>query len=121
LCQISETLSSHLRDFQSFVALSHATARLSHSLGVRPPVCLSVCHTLLVSTNHRGITRFSPSGSPGTLVFSTNFYTLLPGKLPWESFKRDGWVITAKNAYFRTINFSISETIKDRHVSTTEN
>ena len=48
-------------------------------------VCLSVCHTLVLTQNM----WFSLRGSPETLVFDTNFLTLVSGVPACDGFKRD--------------------------------
>jgi len=60
-------------------------------LSFHPPVRPSVTSWYPVTTNARRITRVSPPGSQGTLVFDTNCHTLGLRRIPWVGFKRQWW------------------------------
>jgi len=74
-------VTSRARDSMSnlCVALSYARAQLS----CRRRVCSS--HAGNVSKLMNMIMRFTPTGSPGTIVFKTNFYTLGCRNLGYKS------------------------------------
>ena len=81
------------------------TAHTSDERRVWLSVRLSVTRWYWVQTNKRKIMRFSPSGSPGSLVSETKLCTLGRKEHAWWGLQtRLEWVKWRKNADYRPIN-----------------